>query len=242
MTEELFRADSYLKQCEATVVFAGPEGIALDRTIFYPTGGGQPGDSGTLTLADGRAIRISDTRKGDTGILHIPEQPETASALAPGDTVTAAIDWERRHRHMRMHTALHLMCASVAGDVTGGQVTAEKGRLDFDLPEVTFTKEELAEKLNALIAADHPVTARWITDAEMAAQPDLVRTLSVKPPMGAGPGANKVRLISVGEDAVDLQPCGGTHVARTGEIGPLTVAKIENKGRQNRRITIAFAE
>jgi len=134
------------------------------------------------------------------------------------------------------------MCASVPGDVTGGQVAADKGRLDFDLPEVTFTKEELAEKLNALIAADHPVTARWITDAELAAQPDLVRTLSVKPPMGAGPGANKVRLISVGEDAVDLQPCGGTHVARTGEIGPLTVAKIENKGRQNRRITIAFAE
>ena len=242
MTEELFRADSYLKQCEATVVSAGPEGILLDRTIFYPTGGGQPGDSGTLTLADGRSIRISDTRKGETGILHIPENPEAAGTLSPGDTVTAAIDWERRHRHMRMHTALHLMCASVAGDVTGGQVTAEKGRLDFDLPEVTFTKEELAEKLNALIAADHPVTARWITDAELAAQPDLVRTLSVKPPMGAGPGANKVRLISVGEDAVDLQPCGGTHVARTGEIGPLTVAKIENKGRQNRRITIAFAE
>ncbi|MEQ8250760.1 MAG: alanyl-tRNA editing protein [Oceanibaculum nanhaiense] len=242
MTEELFRADSYLKQCEATVVSAGPEGILLDRTIFYPTGGGQPGDSGTLTLADGRSIRISDTRKGETGILHIPENPEAAGTLSPGlspgDTVTAILDWERRHRHMRMHTALHLMCASVAGDVTGGQVTAEKGRLDFDLPEVTFTKEELAEKLNALIAADHPVTARWITDAEMAAQPDLVRTLSVKPPMGAG----TVRLISVGADAVDLQPCGGTHVARTGEIGPLTVAKIENKGRQNRRITIAFAE
>jgi len=238
MTEELFRADSYLKQCEATVVSAGPEGIVLDRTIFYPTGGGQPGDSGTLTLADGRSIRIADTRKGETGILHIPENPETASALAPGAPVTAVLDWARRHRHMRMHTALHLMCASVAGDVTGGQVTAEKGRLDFDLPEVTFTKEALAEKLNALIAADHPVSARWITDAEMAAQPDLVRTLSVKPPMGAG----TVRLISVGEDAVDLQPCGGTHVARTGEIGPLTVAKIENKGRQNRRITIAFAE
>ena len=242
MTEELFRADSYLKQCEAVIVSAGPEGILLDRTIFYPTGGGQPGDSGTLTLADGRAIRISDTRKVETGILHIPEQPDAAAELAPGAPVTVILDWERRHRHMRMHTALHLMCASVAGDVTGGQVTAEKGRLDFDLPEVTFTKEELAEKLNALIAADHPVTARWITDAEMAAQPDLVRTLSVKPPMGAGPGANKVRLISVGEDAVDLQPCGGTHVARTGEIGPLTVAKIENKGRQNRRITIAFAE
>jgi misacylated tRNA(Ala) deacylase len=237
MTEELFRADSYLKQCEATVVSAGPEGIVLDRTIFYPTGGGQPGDSGTLTLADGRSIRIADTRKGETGILHIPENPE-AALPAPGAPVTAILDWARRHRHMRMHTALHLMCASVAGDVTGGQVTAEKGRLDFDLPEVTFTKEALAEKLNALIAADHPVSARWITDAEMAAQPDLVRTLSVKPPMGAG----TVRLISVGEDAVDLQPCGGTHVARTGEIGPLTVAKIENKGRQNRRITIAFAE
>lgn len=238
MTEELFRADSYLKECEAIVVSAGPEGIVLDRTIFYPVGGGQPGDSGTLRLADGRTIRITDTRKGETGILHIPENPEAADLPAAGEPVTATLDWERRHRHMRMHTALHLMCASVAGNVTGGQVGAERSRLDFDLPEVSFTKEELAEKLNALIAADHPVGARWITDAEMAAQPDLVRTLSVKPPMGAG----TVRLISVAGDAVDLQPCGGTHVARTGEIGPLTVAKIENKGRQNRRITIAFAE
>lgn len=242
MTEELFRADSYLKECEAIVVSAGPEGIVLDRTIFYPVGGGQPGDSGTLRLADGRTIRITDTRKGETGILHIPENPEAADLPAAGEPVTATLDWERRHRHMRMHTALHLMCASVAGNVTGGQVGAERSRLDFDLPEVSFTKEELAEKLNALIAADHPVGARWITDAEMAAQPDLVRTLSVKPPMGAG----TVRLISVGAKegggAVDLQPCGGTHVARTGEIGPLTVAKIENKGRQNRRITIAFAE
>ena len=238
MTEELFRTDSYLKDCTAIVVSAGPEGIVLDRTVFYPMGGGQPGDSGELRLADGRTLRIADTRKGETGILHVPEEPEAASALAPGDAVTAVLDWERRHRHMRMHTALHLMCASVAGNVTGGQVGAERSRLDFDLPEVSFTKEELADRLNALIAADHPVSARWITDAEMAAQPELVRTLSVKPPMGAG----TVRLISVAGDTVDLQPCGGTHVARTGEIGPLTVAKIENKGRQNRRITIAFAE
>ncbi|WP_086465743.1 alanyl-tRNA editing protein [Oceanibaculum nanhaiense] len=238
MTEELFRTDSYLKDCTAIVVSAGPEGIVLDRTVFYPMGGGQPGDSGELRLADGRTLRIADTRKGETGILHVPEEPEAASALAPGDAVTAVLDWERRHRHMRMHTALHLMCASVPGDVTGGQVGAERSRLDFDLPEVSFTKEELADRLNALIAADHPVSARWITDAEMAAQPELVRTLSVKPPMGAG----TVRLISVAGDTVDLQPCGGTHVARTGEIGPLTVAKIENKGRQNRRITIAFAE
>lgn len=238
MTEELFRTDSYLKDCTATVVSAGPEGIVLDRTVFYPMGGGQPGDSGELRLADGRTLRIADTRKGETGILHIPENPEDAAHLTPGDSVTAVLDWERRHRHMRMHTALHLMCASVPGDVTGGQVAADKGRLDFDLPDVSFTKEELADRLNALIAADHPVSARWITDAEMAAQPDLVRTLSVKPPMGAG----TVRLISVAADTVDLQPCGGTHVARTGEIGPLTVAKIENKGKQNRRITIAFVE
>ena len=238
MTEELFRTDSYLKDCTAIVVSAGPEGIVLDRTVFYPMGGGQPGDSGEVRLADGRTLRISDTRKGETGILHIPENPEDAAHLTPGDTVTAVLDWERRHRHMRMHTALHLMCASVPGDVTGGQVAADKGRLDFDLPDVSFTKEELADRLNALIAADHPVSARWITDAELAAQPDLVRTLSVKPPMGAG----TVRLISVAGDTVDLQPCGGTHVARTGEIGPLTVAKIENKGKQNRRITIAFAE
>lgn len=237
MTEELFRTDSYLKDCTATVVSAGPEGIVLDRTVFYPMGGGQPGDSGELRLADGRTLRISDTRKGENGILHIPENPEDAAHLTPGDSVTAVLDWERRHRHMRMHTALHLMCASVPGDVTGGQVAADKGRLDFDLPDVSFTKEELADRLNALIAADHPVSARWITDAELAAQPDLVRTLSVKPPMGAG----TVRLISVAGDTVDLQPCGGTHVRNTAEIGLVAVTDIEKKGKQNRRVRIALA-
>ncbi|MBU0726161.1 MAG: alanyl-tRNA editing protein [Alphaproteobacteria bacterium] len=234
MTEELFRADSYLKSCEAVVVSAGPEGIVLDRTVFYPSGGGQPGDSGAMTLADGTALPILDTRKGEAGILHVPA--EGAALPSPGDTVTVEIDWERRHRHMRLHTAMHLLCASIAGGVTGGQIGDGKARLDFDLPEVTFTKEELTEKLAGLIAADHPVTSRWISDAEMAAQPELVRTMSVKPPSGSG----KVRLMEVA--GVDLQPCGGTHVARTGEIGAIAVAKIENKGKHNRRITIAFQE
>ena len=234
MTEELFRADSYLKSCEAIVVSVGPEGIVLDRTVFYPSGGGQPGDSGAMTLADGTALPILDTRKGEAGILHVPA--EGTALPSPGDKVTVEIDWERRHRHMRLHTAMHLLCASIAGGVTGGQIGDGKARLDFDLAEVTFTKEELTEKLAGLIAADHPVMARWISDEEMAAQPELVRTMSVKPPSGSG----KVRLMEVA--GVDLQPCGGTHVARTGEIGVIAVAKIENKGKHNRRITIAFQE
>jgi len=238
MTEELFREDSYLQTCEATVVAVTEEGIVLDRTVFYPTGGGQPGDTGTLTAADGRRVSVADTRKGKTadGIVHVPA--EGADALAEGDTVTAAIDWERRHRLMRMHTAMHVLCSMVDGGVTGGQVGDPKSRLDFNLePENVPEKEALAEKLNAVIAGDHPVSIGWITEGELEANPDLVRTMSVKPPMGAG----KVRMIRIG-DAVDYQPCGGTHVRSTGEIGRLDVTKIENKGKQNRRINIALAD
>jgi len=235
MTEAIFREDSYARECAATVLSADERGIVLDRTVFYPTGGGQPGDTGELRLVDGGTIAIVDAVKGD-GPDEVRHVPAAGSALpAAGTAVVAAIDWERRHRHMRMHTCMHLLCSVVPGAVTGGQVGAERSRLDFDVPGATLDKAELTEKLNALIAADHPVQPRWITDAEMAERPELVRTMSVKPPTGHG----RVRLLDIA--GIDLQPCGGTHVGRTGEIGRVEVAKIENKGRQNRRVIIAFA-
>ncbi|MYG53485.1 MAG: alanyl-tRNA editing protein [Rhodospirillaceae bacterium] len=240
MTEELFRGDAYLKTCEATVLHAGPEGIVLDRTVFYPLGGGQPGDTGTLALPGGGETAIADTSKDrETGEhRHIPAAG--AALPAAGDAVTCAIDWDRRYRHMRVHTAMHLMCAVIDGDVTGGQVGDGKGRLDFDLPDTALDKAAIEAALNDLIGADLPVGAEWISDEELAARPDLVRTLSVKPPMGAG----RVRLLRIGDaaDTVDLQPCGGTHVARTGEIGPVAIGKIENKGRRNRRVNFRLAE
>ena len=234
--ELLFREDPYLKSCEATVTASGPEGLRLDRTVFYPMGGGQPGDRGTLTLEDGTVLTVVDAVKGDghEDVVHV--LAEGTPAPAPGSRVTAAIDWERRHRHMRMHTCLHLLCAVVTGDVTGGQIGADKGRLDFNLPDTQLDKEAITAALNRLIEEDHPVQPRWISDDELAAQPDLVRTMSVKPPSGSG----RVRLLDIA--GVDLQPCGGTHVSRTGEIGRVKVGKIENKGRQNRRINILFDE
>jgi misacylated tRNA(Ala) deacylase len=234
--ELLFREDAYLTNCAATVTASGPEGLRLDRTVFYPTGGGQPGDSGWLTLADGTRLKVVDAVKGDDheNVVHVLE--EGAVAPAPGTAVTAEIDWQRRHRHMRMHSCLHLLCAVVTGDVTGGQIGADKGRLDFNLPDTSLDKDAITAELNRLIAEDHPVEPRWISDAELAAQPDLVRTMSVKPPSGGG----RVRLLDIA--GVDLQPCGGTHVRRTGEIGRVRVGKIENKGRQNRRINILFDE
>jgi misacylated tRNA(Ala) deacylase len=234
--DAIFRTDPYTQSCEATVLRADETGIRLDRTVFYPMGGGQPGDHGVLRLADGSVIPIRDTVKG-TGpddILHLTGPGVTLPAA--GTKVTAEIDWERRHRLMRMHTCLHLLCAVVPGEVTGGQVGDGKGRLDFNLPEGGLEKEAIAAALNRLIEEDHPVRPVWITDEELAAKPELVRTMSVKPPTGAG----RVRLLEI--EGVDLQPCGGTHVRRTGEIGPVQVGKIESKGRQNRRINIAFAE
>jgi len=236
MTALLFREGAYLRDCESCVVGVDERGILLDRTVFYPQGGGQPGDSGTLRFADGRSIAIADTRKGDgvDEVLHIP----APGALLPavGDTVTAAIDWDRRYRLMRMHTCLHLLCSIVPGAVTGGQVSDGRGRLDFDIPGSSLDKEAIASRLNALIAAGHPVEPRWITDEELAAKPELVRTMSVKPPSGMG----RVRLMEIA--GIDLQPCGGTHVRNTAEIGPVAVTKIENKGKQNRRVILAFAE
>jgi misacylated tRNA(Ala) deacylase len=233
--EELFRQDSYLRECRAHVTGADAVGISLDRTVFYPTGGGQPGDTGHLRLADGSEVEIVDTRKGAAPgeILHVPAP---GSMLPPvGAEVIATIDWERRHRLMRMHTCLHLLCSLVSGDVTGGQISNGRGRLDFNLPpEANLDKTMLTEQLNRLVAEDRTVEPRWISDAELAAKPKLVRTMSVKPPSGQG----QVRLLEIA--GIDLQPCGGTHVRRTGEIGPVEVTKIESKGRMNKRVNIAF--
>ncbi|MCZ6589249.1 MAG: alanyl-tRNA editing protein [Alphaproteobacteria bacterium] len=237
-TETLFRDDPYARNCDAQIVAVNERGgIILDRTVFYPTGGGQPGDSGALKLADGQEIPIVTTVKGgpddgDDTIVHVPA--EGSIAPAAGDRVTAEIDWERRHRHMRVHTCLHLLSAVLSYPVTGGQVGDGKGRLDFDIPESGLDKDEITAELNRLIGEDHPVAAEWISDAELAAQPELVKTMSVQPPTGAG----QVRLIRV--EGLDLQPCGGTHVARTGEIGAVTVTKIEKKGRRNRRVSISL--
>lgn len=238
MTEVLYRADSYLREDTARVVSAGEAGVVLDRTHFYARAGGQPGDTGVMRWAGGEAQVIEAVKgEGEDILLRLAE----GSALpAPGAEVTTVLDWERRHRHMRMHSAMHLLCSLIPGaGVTGGQVGAEKSRLDFDLAEPP-AKETLTEGLNALIAADHPISDTWISEEELDANPGLVRTLSVQPPRGSG----RIRLVRIGsaEAPVDLQPCGGTHVKSTGEIGRVEVAKMENKGRQNRRISLVLVE
>jgi misacylated tRNA(Ala) deacylase len=237
MTETLFRDDASLRSCTATVVAAGPDGIVLDRTVFYAQGGGQPGDTGTLRRADGSTIAVIDTVKGDAGaILH--RVGADAALPSVGETIEAVLEWDRRLRLMRVHTAMHLLCSLIPGAaVTGGSIGDGKGRLDFDLPEAP-DKERLNAGLAALVAEDHPITTSWITDAELDANPGLVRTLSVKPPRGSG----RIRLVRIGPEAapIDLQPCGGTHVPSTGAVGRITVAKVENKGRQNRRIALVL--
>ncbi len=239
-TEPLFRDDAYLRSCEAEIVGINERGgIILDRTVFYATGGGQPGDTGRFVIA-GRANPIAATvyGEGKTEIVHVPAAAENLPAV--GTPVTAEIAWERRHRHMRMHTALHLLCSLIPFPVTGGGIGAEESRLDFDISEAgAVDKDQITEQLAALIAADHPISTHWITDEELADNPGLVRTMSVKPPTGSG----RVRLVAIGVDgAIDLQPCGGTHVRSTGEIGGLAVTKIEKKGRQNRRIRLALVD
>ena len=237
MTEPLFR-DAYLREAAGHVTAHTPEGgIVLDASIFYPTGGGQPGDSGRLHWRGG-SIGIAGAVKGEGGaIVLVPDAP---AALPPvGAAVTQQLDWDRRHRHMRVHTALHLLSVVIPLPVTGGQIGPERGRLDFDMPEPPADVAALEAALNALVARDLPVAEDWITDAELEANPGLVKTMSVKPPVGQG----RVRLVRIGtgRDQIDLQPCGGTHVARTGEIGPLRIARIEKKGRQNRRVSIELA-
>lgn len=233
MIEELFRQDSYLKEADAVVTALEERGVRLDRTNFYPTGGGQPGDTGVLRWNGGEAA-IVDTLKADGGdVLHVlaPDAPRPPV----GTAVKAVLDWDRRYRHMRMHSALHVMSAVVKGNVTGGQVGADKSRLDFNLEGDVPTKEWVTEEINKLLAVDLPIVPQWIIDEELEARPELVKTMSVRPPSGAG----RVRLLSI--EGVDLQACGGTHVARTAEIGRVECVKIENKGKMNRRFIITLA-
>jgi len=232
-TDPLFQQDAYLRRCDATVVEATDAGVILDRTVFYPLGGGQPGDTGVLRTADGREWRVADTRKGEGGrILHVLEAG--ASPPEAGTAVEATLDWTRRHAHMRMHTCLHLVGSVLRYGVTGGQIGADKGRLDFDTQD-EIDKDAVTAAVNALVEANHAVRSMWITDEELDRQPELVRTLSVQPPRGAG----RIRLLDI--PGVDLQPCGGTHVAATGEIGPVAVTKVENKGKRNKRVYVGFA-
>ncbi len=233
MTELLFLDDSALRETTATVLEVLPGGVLLDRTPFYPRGGGQPGDAGALSWPGGRASVAEAIKGAEPGtVLH----PIDGEPPAVGATVTAAIDWPRRHAHMRMHTALHLLCSVLPGaGVTGGQIGAEKSRLDFDLAAAP-DKAEVEARLAALVAADHPVTTEWVEESVLDTNPGLVRTLSVQPPRGTG----RLRLVRIGD--VDLQPCGGTHVASTGQVGPVHVLKVENKGKQNRRITLILGD
>lgn len=238
MTTPLFREDAYLRSCEAEVTDVNDRGgIVLDRTVFYATGGGQPGDKGFLELDDGSRIEIATTVYGEDGtsIVHVPSEGQTLPA--PGTKLAAHIDWQRRYKLMRVHTALHLLSVALPYPVTGGQIGDGEGRLDFDMGDDTVDKEVLLEKLNSLVGQDSGVTTEWITDEELDANPALVKTMSVKPPRGSG----KVRLVRIGED-VDLQPCGGTHVSRTSEIGDLALGKTEKKGKQNRRVRIRLTD
>lgn len=234
MTEALFREDAYRAETEAAVLSSEPRGIALDRTVFYAQGGGQSGDRGTLVLEDGTMIPIVNTvyDADRATILHVPA--EGGALPRPGACVIARIDWDLRLKRMRAHTALHLLSVVAPYPVTGGSVGDAEGRLDFDSGEAVLDKAEIERRLNELIALNAPVSHRWIADAELEANPSLIKTMSVKPPMGTG----RVRLIAI--EGLDLQPCGGTHVARTGEIGPASVIGIEKKGKINRRVRIAL--
>jgi misacylated tRNA(Ala) deacylase len=239
MTEELFREDATLLDCEAQVTRIDERGVQLDRTVFYPLGGGQAGDRGVLRLADGRELQIADTRKGAAPgeILHLPApgQESLLSALQPGTPVAAHIDAARRQRHMRLHTATHLLCALVPHPVDGCSITAEGARLDFHMTE-PLDKLALTEGIAAFVAAAHPVRHRWISEEELDANPGLVRSMSVQPPRGLG----RVRVLEI--EGVDLQPCGGTHVANTAEVGRVVVAKVEKKSAMTRRVVLAFAD
>lgn len=238
MTELLFRDDAYLTRATGRVVAVTDQGIVLDKTIFYARGGGQPGDVGLLRRQDGTALPLADTIYGEdrSTIVHVPaaDAPPVGPDLV-GEDVHLELDWAVRHPRMRIHTALHLLSVVLPFPVTGGAIGDGEGRLDFDIPEGGLDKDEIAERLNALVARDAPVSDRWITDAELDANPGLVKTMSVQPPRGSG----RVRLVAIGD--IDLQPCGGTHVRTTGEIGRVVVTDIQKKGKQNRRVRIALA-
>ena len=238
MTELLFRADAYLSAADCRVTGHTSEGaLIVDRSVFYPTGGGQPGDSGMLDWGGGR-MPIATTIKVEGGVALVPAEPLPMPPV--GAPARMVLDWARRYRHMRVHTALHLLSVVIPLPVTGGQISADRGRLDFDMPDPPGEPTAVEALLTGLIERDLAVTEDWITDAELEANPALVKTMSVRPPAGQG----RVRLIRIGEGAgqIDLQPCGGTHVARTGEIGKVRIGKIEKKGRQNRRVSIHLAD
>jgi len=234
-TEELFREDAHLRSTTGRVLAVEDAGVVLDRTVFYPMAGGQPGDQGELRLADGSVVPVVDTRIDETGRLVHLVAPEAPRPVA-GDAVEAVLDWERRHRLMRVHSCLHLLCQAVGEPVTGGQIGDERGRLDFAITGEVPAKEALTERLMAWIAEDRAIRHRWVDAAELDASPELVRTMAVKPPRAGG----RVRLVEI--EGVDLQACGGTHVARTGEIGSLAVVKSENKGKRNRRFTVELVD
>lgn len=233
-TELLFRTDAYLREAQARVIAADAKGIQLDRTIFYPQGGGQPGDRGSIVRSDGTIIDVLNTVRGEdrTAVLHQSAAHQPLPAV--GEVVTLLIDWPLRHLRMRVHTALHLLSVVLPYPVTGGSVGDGEGRLDFDWPEANCDKDEITAQLQEVVARDAEVRDRWITDEELLANPGLVKTMSVKPPIGSG----HVRLIDI--DGLDLQPCGGTHVRRTGEIGKIAITAIEKKGRHNRRVRLAL--
>jgi misacylated tRNA(Ala) deacylase len=240
-TECLFRDDSYLKSCDARVVAITEQGgIVLDRTVFYATSGGQPGDTGTLSTAGGVTVPVATavyTDAAKSEIAHILAQnvpAPNAPALKVGDAVNIAVDWDKRYARMRMHTALHLLSAALPYAVTGGSVGESESRLDFDIPEAGLDKDAITTQVNAMIGGNAAVSSRWISDAELEANPGLVKTMSVKPPMGTG----RVRLIEIA--GLDLQPCGGTHVRNVSEIGTVQVTQIEKKGKLNRRVRIAL--
>jgi misacylated tRNA(Ala) deacylase len=237
MTEELFREDATLHECAARVLAIGELGVRLDRTVFYPQGGGQAGDAGVLRLADGREIVVADTRKGALPgeILHVLAAGADTGGLVPGAAVTARIDTSRRRAHMRFHTATHLLCALVPHAVDGCSITERYARLDFHMNE-PLDKQQLSEGIARLVAGAHPVRHRWISEAELDANPQLVRSMSVMPPRGQG----RIRVLEI--EGVDLQPCGGTHVANTADIGAVVVTKVEKKSAMTRRVILGFAE
>ncbi|MFM7568945.1 MAG: alanyl-tRNA editing protein [Betaproteobacteria bacterium] len=234
-TELLFREDAYLTRCEARVIAAGERGLQFDRTVFYPMGGGQPGDTGVLLRSDGSTLRIIDTRKGDTAdsVLHLSEPGQAQPAV--GERVTLELDWDRRYAHMRIHTSLHVLSCVVVAPVTGGNIAVDRGRLDFDIDMSLLDAERIERGVNALIARAVDTETVWITDEALDAHPELVKTMSVQPPRGAG----RVRLLKI--PGIDLQPCGGTHVRNIGEIGPIKVLRIRNEGRRNKRVEVGFA-
>ncbi|MFT4728626.1 MAG: misacylated tRNA(Ala) deacylase [Granulosicoccus sp.] len=251
MTHDLYRDDSYLKNCDATITAITEQGVETDQSVFYPLGGGQLGDTGVMVLKDGTRLTISDTRKDrETGRqFHIVENSDTQSPdatpspdaaqslsniLSVGDAINLELDWERRYNMMRFHSCLHLLCSLIDASVTSGSIQVDRARLDFDLKD-PIDKDPITEALNELMERDIPMSSRYITDAELDAQPELVRTMSVQPPRNA---SGTIRLVEFA--GVDLQPCGGTHVASTAEIGRVLVKKIEKKGKQNRRITLVF--